>query len=155
MIKFLDVHPSGITSKVMPSVCQVPQFAGNCKLLPTPVFLLENPRDRGAWWAAIYGVAQSRTRLKRLSSSSKSLQHSLSFPGDIAVKNPPVSRKLFRRLEVRSLGWEDPLEECMGTLSSILRWRIPWTEEPGRLQVHTVAKSWKQLTATEHTHTQH
>ena len=31
---------------------------------------LENPRDRGAWWAAIYGVAQSRTQLKRLSSSS-------------------------------------------------------------------------------------
>ena len=33
---------------------------------------LENPRDDGAWWAAIYGVAQSRTRLKRLSSSSSS-----------------------------------------------------------------------------------
>ena len=33
---------------------------------------LENPRDRGAWWAAIYGVAQSRTRLKQLSSSSSS-----------------------------------------------------------------------------------
>ena len=33
---------------------------------------LENPRDRGAWWAAIYGVAQSQTRLKRLSSSSSS-----------------------------------------------------------------------------------
>ena len=32
---------------------------------------LENTRDRGAWWAAVYGVAQSRTRLKRLSSSSK------------------------------------------------------------------------------------
>ena len=31
---------------------------------------LENPRDKGAWWAAIYGVAQSRTQLKRLSSSS-------------------------------------------------------------------------------------
>jgi len=31
---------------------------------------LENPRDRGAWWAAVYGVAQSRTRLKRLSCSS-------------------------------------------------------------------------------------
>ena len=30
---------------------------------------LENPRDRGAWWAAVYGVSQSRTRLKRLSSS--------------------------------------------------------------------------------------
>ena len=32
---------------------------------------LENPRDGGDWWAAVYGVAQSRTRLKRLSSSSK------------------------------------------------------------------------------------
>ena len=35
---------------------------------------LENPTDRGTWWAAIYGVAQSRTRLKRLSSSSSSNQ---------------------------------------------------------------------------------
>ena len=33
---------------------------------------LENPRDGGAWWAAVYGVAQSQTRLKRLSSSSSS-----------------------------------------------------------------------------------
>ena len=33
---------------------------------------LEHPRDGGAWWAAVYGVAQSRTRLKRLSSSSSS-----------------------------------------------------------------------------------
>ena len=35
---------------------------------------------------------------------------------------------------VRSLGWKDPLEEGMATHSSILAWRIPWTEEPGRLQ---------------------
>ena len=35
---------------------------------------------------------------------------------------------------VRSLGWEDPLEEEMATHSSILAWKIPWTEEPGRLQ---------------------
>ena len=34
---------------------------------------LENPRDGGAWWAAVYGVTQSRTRLKRLSSSSSSI----------------------------------------------------------------------------------
>ena len=34
---------------------------------------LENPKDRGAWWASIYGVAQSRTRLKRRSSSSSSI----------------------------------------------------------------------------------
>jgi len=37
---------------------------------PLQCSCLENPRDGGAWWAAIYGVAQSRTRLKRLSSSS-------------------------------------------------------------------------------------
>ena len=36
--------------------------------------------------------------------------------------------------QVRSLGQEDPLEEDMATHSSILAWRIPWTEEPGRLQ---------------------
>ena len=39
---------------------------------PLQYFCLENPRDGGAWWAAVYGVAQSRTRLKRLSSSSSS-----------------------------------------------------------------------------------
>ena len=37
---------------------------------PLQYSCLENPRDRGAWWAAVYGVAQSRTRLKRLSSSN-------------------------------------------------------------------------------------
>ena len=35
---------------------------------------------------------------------------------------------------VRSLNWEDPLEEEMAAHSSILAWEIPWTEEPGRLQ---------------------
>ena len=35
---------------------------------------------------------------------------------------------------VQSLGWEDPLEKGMTTHSSILAWRIPWTEEPGKLQ---------------------
>ena len=35
---------------------------------------------------------------------------------------------------VQSLGWEDPLEKEMATHTSILAWRIPWTEEPGRLQ---------------------
>ena len=35
---------------------------------------------------------------------------------------------------VRSLGWGDPLEKRMTTHSSILAWRIPWTEKPGRLQ---------------------
>ena len=38
---------------------------------PLQCSCLENPRDGGAWWAAVYGVAQSRTRLKRLSRSSE------------------------------------------------------------------------------------
>ena len=40
---------------------------------------LENPSDSGAWWAAVYGVAQSRTRLMRLSSSSTNLCKALGF----------------------------------------------------------------------------
>ena len=45
------------------------------------------------------------------------------------VKNPPATAGEAGR----SLGREDPLEEEMATHSSILAWRIPWTEEPGRL----------------------
>ena len=46
------------------------------------------------------------------------------------VKNLPAMQET----QVLSLGWEDPLEEGMTTHSSILAWRIPWTEEPGGLQ---------------------
>ena len=46
------------------------------------------------------------------------------------VKIPPAMQET----RVRSLGRDDPLEEEMATHSSILAWRIPWTEKPGRLQ---------------------
>ena len=46
------------------------------------------------------------------------------------VKNLPVMWESW----VGSLGWEDPLEKGTTTYSGILAWRIPWTEEPGRLQ---------------------
>ena len=49
------------------------------------------------------------------------------------VKNPPANAGR-HEMQVRSLGQEDPLEEGVVTRSSILAWRIPWTEEPGRLQ---------------------
>ena len=39
-----------------------------------------------------------------------------------------------RETQVLSLGWEDPLEKEMATHSSTIAWKIPWTEEPGRLQ---------------------
>ena len=57
----------------------------------------------------------------------------LGFPSGLAVKNPLAMREP-QEMWVQSLGQEDPLEEDMATLSSILAWRIPWTEEPGRLQ---------------------
>ena len=38
-----------------------------------------------------------------------------------------------QEMQVQSLGWEDPMEEEMGTHSSILAWEIPWTEKPGSL----------------------
>ena len=46
------------------------------------------------------------------------------------VKNLPAMLET----QVRSLGWEDPLEKGMAAHSSVLAWRIPWTEEPGWLQ---------------------
>ena len=71
-------------------------------------FCLENPRDGGAWWAAVYEVAQSRTRLKRLSSSNVIYT---GFPNGSMVKKKETV-----------------------THSSILAWEIPWTGEPGGLQ---------------------
>ena len=47
-----------------------------------------------------------------------------------AVKNPPAMQETW----VQSLGWEDPLDKGTATHSSILAWRVTWTEEPGRLQ---------------------
>ena len=46
------------------------------------------------------------------------------------VKNLPAMQETW----VRSLGWKDPLKKGMATHSSILAWKIPWMEEPGRLQ---------------------
>ena len=52
-----------------------------------------------------------------------------SFPGSSAGKELPAVQETW----VRPLGWEDPLEEGMATHFSILAWRLPWAEEPGRL----------------------
>ena len=118
---------------------------------PLQCSCLENPRDGGAWWAAVYGVAQSRTRLKRLSNSNsvgKESAYNAGDPGWIPrlgrapgegigypllyswaslvaqlVKYPPAMQETW----VQCLGWEDPLEKGKATHSSILAWRIPWT----------------------------
>ena len=63
------------------------------------------------------------------------------------VKNLPAIQDTW----VLSLGWEDPLAKKMATHSSILAWKVPWTEEAGGLQVLGVTK---ELDTTEHPHIQ-
>ena len=60
----------------------------------------------------------------------------LGFPGDSAVKNSPAMQETW----VGSLCWEDPLENKMATHSSVLAWKMPWTDEPAGATVHGVAK---------------
>ena len=74
----------------------------------------------------------------------------LGFPGGSALKNPPAMQEL----QVWSQSWEDPLEEDMATHSSILAWRIPRVEEPGRLWsigLQRVGRNWSDL-ACIHAH---
>ena len=57
----------------------------------------------------------------------------MGFPGGLAVDNSPATQES-QEMQIRLLGLEEPLEEGMATHSSILAWKIPWTEEPGGLQ---------------------
>ena len=57
----------------------------------------------------------------------------MGFPSGSEIKNPPVMQEI-KEMQVRSLGGEDPLEKEMATHSSTLAWKIPWSEEPARLQ---------------------
>ena len=63
------------------------------------------------------------------------------------------SLTVMQETQVRSLGWEDLLEEEMATLSSILAWRIPWTEEPGGLQSMGSQRVRHDRMTNTHTHT--
>ena len=64
------------------------------------------------------------------------------------VNNSPVTQDI----RVRSLGWEDSMEKRMATHSSILVWRSPWTEEPGRLQsAEPQRQTWlRQVSMSKH-----
>ena len=72
--------------------------------------------NRGAWGATVHGWQKSQIQLRT------SLVAQM-------VKNLPAMWETW----VQSLGWEEPLEEGMAIHSSVLTWRIPWTEEPGGL----------------------
>ena len=64
------------------------------------------------------------------------------FPGGASGKEPTCQHRRLKETWAQSLGQENPLEESMATHSTILAWRIPWTEEHDRWQatVHRVTK---------------
>ena len=95
---------------------------------PLQCSCLENPRDGGAWWAAVYGVAQSRTRLKRLSRSSSSW-------GLRGKESTCQCRKC------RFDPWAGKIPWRRKWQPSILAWEIPWTEKPGELPSMGLQKS--------------
>ena len=72
----------------------------------------------------------SRCQVSNGSEKSVCMYTDRDFSGDPGVKNLPANAEDV----VQSLGPEDPLEQEMATYSSILAWKIPWTEEPGGLQ---------------------
>ena len=92
---------------------------------PLQCSCLENPRDRGAWWAAVYGshrVGHNWTDLAAVAAAN-----TLYVTG-IHLFQPPSQPG-------ESMGAKaSQLEKEMATHSNILAWKIPWTEEPGRLQ---------------------
>ena len=112
---------------------------------PLQYSCLGNPMDREAWWVTVHGVAKEldttywpnsnsiilkKKIVEKIFANLISWRGILSFPGGSVVKNLPAMQETW----VQSLGWEDLLAKEMATHSSILAWRIPWTEEPGWLQ---------------------
>ena len=74
------------------------------------------------------------TRFQKVTIKTQYIQIRPSLVGKV-VKNPSAMQETL----FRSLSPEDPLEEGMATCCSVLAWRIPWTEKPGRAIVHSVA----------------
>ena len=107
---------------------------------PLQCSCLENPRDGGAWWAAISGAAQSWTRLKRHSSSSSSMR--CGTPIQYSCPENPmdggawwaavhgVTTSQTRLSDFTFTFHFHALEKEMATHSSVLAWRIPGTAEP-------------------------
>ena len=104
--------------------------------------LQELVMDKEAWHAAIHGVAKSWTRLSQWTEVRNGASQV-----SLLVRNLPANTGHLRDVGL-ILGQEDPLEEGVATHSSILAWRISWTEEPCRLQSigsHRVRHNWSDL----------
>ena len=129
---------------------------------PLQCSYLENPRDGGAWWASVYGVAQSRTWLKWLSSNRHVHRRRQWHP--TAVLLPGKSHGWRSLVGCSPWGREESdtterlhfifhfraLEKEMATHSSVLAWRIQGAGEPGGLPSmgsHRVEHDWSNLAA--------
>ena len=115
---------------------------------PLQCSCLENPRDRGVWWAAVYGVSQSQTRLKRLSSSS-----SRCFPGDSVVKNLLSSAGDLREVCLIPGSGRSP-ERVNGNSLQYSCLENSMDREVSWATVHGVTKSRTWLSGWAHTYTQ-
>ena len=103
---------------------------------PLQCSCLENPRDGGVWWAAIYGVAQSRPRLKRLSKSSSRLCYG---------KEPACHCRRRKRHKFNPWVGKIPWRRKRQPTPVFLFGESPWTEERGGLQSmgsQTVGQDW-------------
>ena len=104
---------------------------------PLQCSCLENPRDGGAWWAAVYGVAQSRTGLKRLSSSSTSMSTESMMPSNHLILCHPLlllplifpSIRIFSSVSALCIRWPEnwsfsisPSNEYSGLISFRIYW---------------------------------
>ena len=107
--------------------------------------LQELVMDREAWRAAIHGVAKSGKRLSDWTELNWRINYVTASLVAQMVKSLPAMQETW----VQFLGQEDPLDKGMAIYSSVLAWRIPWTEEPGRLQFMGPQKVGRDL-ATEH-----
>ena len=121
---------------------------------------LENPRDRGAWWAAVYGVAQSCTRLMRLSRSSSMhvcvyiYTHKIRLcgsPGGSVVKNSPANARDAKDVSlIPGLG-TSPGEGTSNPLQYSL-WENPFDRGTWPVTVHGVTKDGTRIINWAHTH---
>ena len=88
---------------------------------------------------------------KQYSVHCYALMYQVSFSGGASDKEPACQCWRHKETQVQFLGWEDPLEKGMATHSSVLTWRIPWTEESSGLQsigLHRFGHDWSDLART-------